>query len=87
MNITPSKTKLVRITLCAPGDVQKEIAIVEHEIAEWNRLHWDATSCGIKSRHWKTDAVPDMSDRPQGVINAQLIDDADRADKDRKSVV
>ena len=77
MNITPSKTKLVRITLCAPGDVQKEIAIVEHEIAEWNRLHWDATSCGIKSRHWKTDAVPDMSDRPQGVINAQLIDDAD----------
>lgn len=77
MKTTSSKTKLVRITLCAPGDVQKEIAIVEHEIAEWNRLHWDATSCGIKSRHWKTDAVPDMSDRPQGVINSQLIDDAD----------
>jgi hypothetical protein len=77
MTAQPLKTQIIRITLCAPGDVSKEIGIVEQEIADWNRLNWDATNCGIKSRHWKTDAVPDMSDRPQGVINEKLIDDAD----------
>lgn len=71
------KPQIIRITLCAPGDVSKDIGILDHGIADWNRLHWDATNCGIKSRHWKADATPDMSDRPQGVINQQLIDDAD----------
>ena len=71
------KTQIIRFTICAPSDVQKEVTIIDQEIAEWNRLHWDATNCGLKSRHWRTDAVPDMSDRPQGVINKQLIDDAD----------
>ncbi|MBX7207179.1 MAG: hypothetical protein K1X78_02600 [Verrucomicrobiaceae bacterium] len=71
------KSQIIRITLCAPGDVSKEVTILEQVIAEWNHLHWDATNCGIKSRHWRADATPDMSDRPQGIINQQLIDDAD----------
>lgn len=51
--------------------------MVDQEIADWNELHSNTTAWHIESRHWKTDAVPDMSDRPQGVINHQLIDDAD----------
>lgn len=53
------------------------MAIVVKEIEEWNQHHWDKLNCGIKVRHWLTDASPDMSDRPQGVINRQLIDDTD----------
>jgi hypothetical protein len=71
------KIQIIRVTLCAPGDVTKELSVVAQEIEEWNRLNWDATNCGIKLRHWRTDAVPDLSERPQGVINQQLIDDSD----------
>jgi len=67
----------VRLTLCAPGDVAKELAILSRVIEEWNLHHWDTTNVGIKLRHWLSDASPDMSDRPQGVINRQLIDEAD----------
>lgn len=74
--MTP-KSKIVRITLCSPSDVSKERDIVLKEIEQWNLHHWDKMNCGIKLRHWQTDAVPDMSDRPQGVINRQLVDDAD----------
>lgn len=74
---TKPRPQTVRITLCAPGDVSKELAIVSREIEEWNLLHWDATNCGIKCRYWRFDSVPDLSDRPQGVINHQLIDDTD----------
>lgn len=72
-----SNSTTVRITLCAPGDVSKELAIVSREIEDWNLNHWDNTNYGIKLRHWLSDASPDMSDRPQGVINRQLIDEAD----------
>ena len=71
------KIQIIRVTLCAPGDVSTELNIVSQEIEEWNRLNWDATNCGIKLRYWRTDAVPDLSERPQGVINEQLIDDSD----------
>lgn len=77
MNSKKAKSKTIRITLCAPADVSKELAIITGVIEEWNVLNWDSTNCGIKCRHWVTDAVPDMSDRPQGIINGQLIDDTD----------
>jgi hypothetical protein len=70
------KAQTIRITLCAPGDVGKELAIISGEIEEWNLLHWDATNCGIKCLHWRSDAAPDLSDRPQAVINKQLIDES-----------
>lgn len=67
----------IRLTLCAPSDVSKELAILSRTIEEWNLHHWDATNIGKKLRHWLSDASPNMSDRPQSVINRQLIDEAD----------
>jgi hypothetical protein len=31
----------------------------------------------IKHQHWSTDSHPDLSDRPQGVINRQVFDESD----------
>lgn len=67
----------IKITRCGPGDVSKEIAITGEVITEWNQQHWDALNCALKHQHWSTDSSPDMSDRGQGVINRQIIDDSD----------
>jgi hypothetical protein len=72
-----SKIDLLHLTLCGPGDVQKEIDIAREVITNWNTQHGDGLGLYVKHQHWKTDAYPDASERGQGVINRQLIDTSD----------
>jgi hypothetical protein len=72
-----SQLSLVTLALCGPGDVEKEIGIAQEVVGEWNLQHGEANGFWIKQQHWTTDSHPDLSDRPQGVINRQIIDDAD----------
>lgn len=67
---------LLKLTLCGPSDVGKEITIAREVIEDWNRLHAEARGLLIKARHWSTDTYPDVRDRTQAVVNPQIIDDA-----------
>jgi hypothetical protein len=71
------KSKIIKVTLCGPGDVEKEIKIAREVIDKWNQTHWESTGWGLKTQHWNTDAVPTMTERGQAAINHQLIDDSD----------
>lgn len=68
------KLKIIKVTLCGPGDVSEEINIAKEIIDEWNLTQWEATGFGLKSQHWNTDAIPTMAERGQSAINHQLID-------------
>ncbi|MDX2081376.1 MAG: hypothetical protein SFU53_11390 [Terrimicrobiaceae bacterium] len=70
-----AKIDLLHLTLCGPGDVEAEIKIAQEVVTEWNTHHGDALGLFVQHRYWKTDAYPDASERGQGVINRQLIDD------------
>lgn len=67
---------LLKLSFCGPGDVAKELKIAQEVVAEWNLLHAERCGFWVKHQHWSTDSHPDMSDRPQGVINRQMIDEA-----------
>lgn len=67
----------LRLTLCGPGDVAKEIAIALEVVAEWNQRHGEARGVWLKARHWRTDAHPELGERAQAVVNGQIIDDAE----------
>lgn len=71
------KSKIIKVTLCGPGDVEKEIKIAREVIDKWNQTHWESTGWGLKTQHWNTDAVPTLAERGQAAINHQLIDDSD----------
>jgi len=68
---------LLKLTLCGPSDVKKEFTIAREVIDEWNIRNGEVKGFWIKYQHWSTDAYPDLNDRPQGVINRQLIDGSD----------
>lgn len=72
-----SAINLIKLALCAPGDVQKELAIAQEVIHEWNLQHAESYDFWVKYQHWSTDSSPDLSDRPQAVINRQIIDESD----------
>jgi hypothetical protein len=71
-----SQVALLKLTLCGPSDVGREIAIAREVIEDWNRLHAEAKGLLIKPRHWSTDTYLDVRDRTQAVVNAQIVDDA-----------
>lgn len=68
--------RVMKVTLCCPGDVSKELKVAERVIDEWNQINWDATGCGLMTQHWRTSSVPDLGERAQRVIDRQLIDDS-----------
>lgn len=72
-----SASKIVRVALCGPSDVRREIDLAKNAIEEWNLKHSDALGVNVRASHWQTDSSPDLSARSQGIINRQLIDDSD----------
>ena len=68
--------RVLKVTLCCPGDVSKELKVAEKVINEWNQINWDATGCGLMTQHWRKSSVPDLGERAQRVIDRQLIDDS-----------
>lgn len=65
------------VLIASPGDVTKERALVREVIHEWNALHSFSTKKVFLPVSWETHSHPSMDDRPQGVINEQIVDKAD----------
>lgn len=71
------KTKILNLTICCPGDVEREIIIAREVIDAWNKRHGEFIGCSIKAHHWSTDCAPTMEERGQAAINQQMIDVSD----------
>ncbi|MFT3783723.1 MAG: hypothetical protein QM790_17050 [Nibricoccus sp.] len=68
---------LIKLSCCGPNDVLKEIEIVREVVTEWNLRNGEARGFWIKSQHWSSDSHPEMGDRPQAIINRQMLDASD----------
>ena len=77
MNTGSLTVELVKLTLCGPTDVAKEISIASEIINDWNCRHGEQRGFWIKHQHWSTDSYPDAQETGQGAINKQLIDSTD----------
>lgn len=77
MSKHPSNVELIRLTLCGPTDVAKEISLATEVITDWNCQHGEQRGFWIKHQHWSTDTYPDAQKTGQGAINKQLIDSTD----------
>lgn len=63
--------------VASPSDVPQERVIVRDVIAEWNAIHAKDRKTVLMPLGWETHATPEMGDRPQSIINGQLLKDAD----------
>jgi len=67
------KGLLVRGLVASPGDVPKERQAVTDVIVAWNATHsWDRAII-IEPVKWESHSVPLQGDRPQSLINKQLL--------------
>jgi hypothetical protein len=69
--------QIIEILLAGPADVAREIAIARDEITRWNAAHSRSLNAILEPVHWNTHAFPEVGDRPQGLINRQIVDCCD----------
>jgi hypothetical protein len=74
MSGVTSSVELIKLTLCGPTDVAKEMALAAEAINDWNCQHGEQRGFWVKHQHWSTDSYPDAQETGQGAINKQLID-------------
>ena len=70
-------TRIIEILLAGPSDVKREIQIARNVIEAWNAAYSHSENIILQAIHWDTHAFPEIGDRPQGIINRQLVDRCD----------
>jgi hypothetical protein len=66
-----------KVMIASPSDVSAERAIVRELLSEWNVVHSDKARTVLLPIGWETHSVPEMGDRPQAIINKQILNDCD----------
>lgn len=65
------------VMIASPGDVEIERDLARDIIHEWNAIHSPSRGMALMPIGWETHSHPSMDDRAQGVLNKQILKDAD----------
>jgi len=68
---------VLNVMIASPGDVARERVIARDVILEWNAINASDRSLVLMPVGWESHSTPSMSDRPQAVINSQVLEHCD----------
>jgi hypothetical protein len=68
---------VLKVMIASPSDVPNERRIAREVVHEWNVIHSEERATVLIPVAWETHASPLMGDRPQEVINDQLLRSSD----------
>lgn len=71
------EAKVFRVLIASPSDVIDEREIAVKTIQEWNDLNSPERRIVILPLRWETHTAPEYGNRPQEVINRQIVDHCD----------
>ncbi len=66
-----------RILVASPGDVTKERQAIPEVIGIWNDAHSEDHGVVLAPVRWGTHSTPAMGDRPQAIVNKQIVKSCD----------
>lgn len=69
--------KVYNVMIASPSDVQIERNIVREVIHEWNSINSSSQRIVLLPLGWETHSAPVMGDRPQEIINSQVLAESD----------
>jgi phage protein U len=62
-----------KVMIASPSDVFAERNVVREVLSEWNVVHAELRQQVLLPIGWDTHATPQMGDRPQSIINKQVL--------------
>jgi OST-HTH/LOTUS domain len=69
--------KIFKVLVASPGDVGDERNVIPEIINEWNAINATMSKVILMPIKWETHSAPLLGDRPQAIINKQLVKDCD----------
>ena len=70
-------SRVYRILIASPSDVEEEREIAERVIQEWNDLYSYSRKIVLLPLRWETHTAPEFGTRRQEVINRAIVDECD----------
>ena len=70
-------SRVYRILIASPSDVEEEREIAVSVIHAWNDLHSNNRKVVLLPLRWETHTAPEYGTRPQDVINRTIVDQCD----------
>lgn len=71
------ESRVYRILIATPSDVDEERDAITKAIQNWNNLNSFSKKIVLLPLRWETHAAPDYGTRPQEVINNAIVDNCD----------
>jgi hypothetical protein len=66
-----------KVMIASPSDVVPERNVIREALSEWNVVNSDTHKIVLLPVGWETHVSPTMGDRPQSIINEQILSDCD----------
>src|SRR5438094_1085393 len=73
----PRSAVVINVLIASPSDVCNERDIVANAIYAWNAAHYKQTGIMLNPIRWETHSFPASGDRPQQIINKQIVYEGD----------
>jgi hypothetical protein len=73
----PQMGTIYRVLIASPSDCVKERSAIPAIIYSWNSVHSYHTNTILEPVMWETHVIPALGDRPQEIINNQIVDSCD----------
>ncbi len=73
----PFDARVLRVLIASPGDVGEERNVIPEVINEWNAVSAFQTKSIMMPVKWESHSAPMLGDRPQAIINEQLVNECD----------
>lgn len=71
--------KVFKVLIASPGDVEEEREAIPDVIARWNNTNAETSGIVLLPVKWETHSAPLLGERPQGILNNQLVNSCDMA--------
>jgi len=68
---------IFKVMIASPSDVAAERSIIREVLSEWNAINADVRKIVLLPVGWETHTSPTMGERPQDIINKQILKDCD----------
>ena len=68
-----------QVLISCPGDINAEHEIITQVINDFNKLFGRDNKVSLVPINWKTDSYPKLGNKPQDILNKQIVDDCDAA--------
>src|SRR5260370_20274477 len=67
------RAKVVKVMIASPSDVPGARQAIRNVIQEWNFAHSEDKNIVLMPVGWESHSTPSMGDRPQAIINKQVL--------------